>query len=126
MILKWILILFSVINYGFMAFDGSRGLISGDYLRPQSGEYKGRLGPWSGLVEAVGIDPESTLMKCIFLILGLTGIAMTIGFAVNADWSWRGLLLISILSLWYLVPGTILSVFQIILLLLIHKLRSDP
>jgi len=46
-----------------MAFDGTRALIVGDYIRPQTGEYAGQLGPWAKLVRKIGIAPESTFMK---------------------------------------------------------------
>lgn len=115
-ILKWLIIAAATINYGFMTFDGIRALTVGDYIRPKTGEYAGQLGPWSGLVEKVGIDPESTGMKMIFVVYGLMGLAFAIAFAMNASWSWTAMLVVSIGSLWYLMPGTVLSVVQIGLL----------
>lgn len=44
--LKWILIGFAVMNYGFMIYDGTRALVTGDYTRPKSGQYAGQLGTW--------------------------------------------------------------------------------
>ena len=122
-ILKWFVIVSAVMNFGFMTFDGARGLIIGDYIRPTSGEYAGQLGPWSKMVKSIGIDPESTSMKMIFLVWGLSGLAITFCFAVNLGWSWKGMLIINICSLWYLVPGTGLSVLQIILLTIIRFLK---
>ncbi len=34
-ILKWIIITTAIIKFGFMAFDGLRGLTVGDYVRDQ-------------------------------------------------------------------------------------------
>ena len=68
-IIKWVIVVFALINAGYMTFDGARALIVGDYLRPASGEYAGQLGPWSKLVSMIGIDPESTLMKSVFFNL---------------------------------------------------------
>jgi hypothetical protein len=60
----------AIIEAGWMLFDGSRALILGDYVTPTSGPYAGQLGPWTKLVSRVGIEPRSTLMKCIFTIYG--------------------------------------------------------
>lgn len=118
--MKWLVILAATINYGFMTFDGARGLVIGDYIRPSSGEYAGQLGPWSELVEATGLDPVSDSMKLLFLIWGSAGLFVTGCFTKSLPWSRNGMMLMSISSLWYLVPGTILSLLQIILLLLIR------
>ncbi len=121
-ILKWLIIVSATVNFGFMAFDGTRALTAGDYIRPKSGQYAGQLGPWSKVVSSVGIDPESNLMKVLFLVWGLVGLTITICFAFNLDWAWTGLLIFSISALWYLVPGTGLNILQIILLTIIKCL----
>ena len=117
-IIKWVVVLLAVMNFGFMAFDGSRALIKGDYIRPQSGKYAGQLGPWSKIVSRIGINPESTTMKTIFLFWGLAGLVITVCFILNKPGSSNALLGINILSVWYLVPGTVSSVLQIILLII--------
>ncbi|MBI5840539.1 MAG: hypothetical protein HZB19_10590 [Chloroflexi bacterium] len=60
---NWIVVLLIIFNSGWMLFDGTRALVVGDYITPVAGEYAGRLGPWSNLVKAAGIEPRSTLMK---------------------------------------------------------------
>jgi hypothetical protein len=122
-IVKWIIIVSALLNFGYMAFDGTRGLIIGDYIRPKSGQYAGQLGPWSKIVKSVGIDPESAFMKIGFLAWGLIGIIITVCFALNLKWSWQGMLLMNISSLWYLFLGTGLSALQIILLGILKILK---
>ena len=117
--LKWIIIVSATINFGFMAFDGTRALTIGDYVRPKTGQYAGQLGPWSNAAKFVGIDPESTIMKALFVLWGVIGLIVTICFAFDLHWAWTGLLLVSISALWYIVPGTALNVLQIILLIII-------
>ena len=117
-IIKWIIVVLAVLNFGYMLFDGGRALIKGDYIRPTSGEYAGQLGPWSKLVKKIGIDPESTTMKIIFVAWGIFGLLVTVCYVMKLEWAANGLLIINILSLWYLVPGTISSALQIILLLI--------
>ena len=121
-IIKWVVVFLALMNFGFMAFDGSRALVKGDYIRPKSGEYAGQLGPWSKLVSKIGINPESTTMKVIFLIWGLTGLFITVCFILKMSWAVNGLIMINILSLWYLVPGTISSAIQVVLLFIRRSL----
>jgi len=106
-----------------MAFDGTKALVTGDYIRPKSGEYAGQLGPWTKLVEKIGIDPMSILMKSIFLLFGVAGLIITIGFATNADWGWKAMLIFNICCVWNLFLGTTSSMFQVILLLLLRMLK---
>ena len=120
MILRIIIILLSFLNAGYMAFDGARALITGDYIRPENREYAGQLGPWSNLATAIGIDPMSALMKSIFLILGLYGLIAIACFASNVPIGWKLLLAFCIASLWYLTFGTICSILVIVLLIILR------
>ena len=121
-IIKWIVVFLAVMNFGYMIVDGSRALIKGDYIRPGSGEHAGQLGPWSKLVSKIGIDPESTTMKTIFVVWGLTGLFITVCFILKMSWANNALLVINILSLWYLIPGTISSAIQVVFLLIRRSL----
>lgn len=116
-ILKWIVVGLCVLNSGFMLFDGLRALITGDYIRPKTGEYAGKLGPWDKIVTFVGIDPMSGFMKCIFVVFGITGLCIAASFALNYSWSWKAILIYNISASWYLVMGTMNSVIQLILLI---------
>jgi hypothetical protein len=116
--LGWIVLSLAFVEGGWMAFDGGRALVVGDYVTPKTGQYAGQLGPWSRVVSAVGIQPRSTLMKLIFLIFGSIWIAMMVCFALGAGWAWWGMLICAIAGIWYLPFGTLLSLIQIVLLLL--------
>ena len=122
--LRIIIILLALLEAGWMAFDGTRALIVGDYITPSSGEYAGQLGPWSRLVSAVGIPPRSTLMKSIFAVYGFTWLALTAVFAFsNTSWTWYAMFLAALLSLWYLPIGTALGLLQLILLIILRFIR---
>ena len=123
MSLKWLIVLLAFINAGYMAYDGTRALISGDYIRPKTGEYAGQLGPWTKVAEKIGIDPMSTLMKSIFVIFGVTGMFLAVCFALNVPWAWKAMLIFNICSAWNLYFGTASSVVQIILLLILRVLK---
>jgi hypothetical protein len=55
---NWVIVILVIFAAAWMLFDGTRALILGDYVTPKSGEYAGRLGPWSILVKAIGIEPR--------------------------------------------------------------------
>jgi hypothetical protein len=123
MLLRLIIILLSFLNAGYMAFDGGRALIKGDYIRPSDGEYAGQLGPWTNIVSAAGIDPMSSLMKSIFLLFGIYGLISVVVFIFNPRPGRKLLLAFSILTLWNLMFGTLSSIL-VILVLLIQARKS--
>ena len=120
-VLKTALILCVVVEAGWMAFDGGRAIIVGDYVTPRTGQYAGQLGPWSRLVQAVGLQSRGTLMKSIFLVYGVGWLLVGAAYLAGLSWSWWGMLLLAIGALWYLPFGTLLSVIQIILLLVLRS-----
>ena len=67
-------------------------------------------------------------MKSIHLALGLVWLVVIICFALRVPGAWSGMLVCAVLGLWYLPFGTMLSVVQIVLLLVLGscgKLRID-
>ena len=122
-VLKWIAVVLCVVQGGYMLVDGMKALVTGSYITPGSGDHAGQLGPWAGLVGRVGIPPESVGMKLTFVILGLAWLAAAIGLGFEGSWSWIAALIVAITSLWYLVPGTVISVILLILLV-VTPLRS--
>ena len=107
--LRIVVAILALMQGSWMLFDGSRALIVGDYVTPKSGAYAGQLGPWSRLVQSVGIPPRSTAMKVGFVIFGALWITAVIGFATRRRWSRRLLVIVAIASLWYLPVGTVAS-----------------
>lgn len=116
--LAWVVVALALIEGGWLAFDGGRALVVGDFVTPKSGQYAGQLGPWAEVVSAVGIEPRSTLMKSIHLVLGLTWLGVIIRFVQRSSWGWSGMVLCAVLGLWYLPFGTLMSFIQIVLLFL--------
>ena len=116
--LGWVVLVLAFVEGSWLAFDGGRALLVGDYVTPKSGQYAGQLGPWAQVVSAMGIEPRSTLMKSIHLALGFAWLIVMVGFALQLPWAWWGMLTCAVLGLWYLPFGTILSVVQVVLLLL--------
>lgn len=113
---NWVVVALTVFTAGWMLFDGTRALVVGDYVTPASGEYAGQLGPWSKLVQAVGIDPRSTLMKSIFAGYGLIALAVVVCFALGLPWARSGMIIVAILGLWFLPFGTITNLIILAIL----------
>jgi hypothetical protein len=107
----------------FMTFDGSRGLLVGDYLTPQSGRFAGQPGPWSNVVNSVGIPPRSTTMKVIVLVFGLAWLVAAVTFAQRVPGSIALLMFMAVATLWYVPVGTLMSALVLLGLLLLR--RSD-
>jgi hypothetical protein len=116
--IRWVVLALALVEGGWLAFDGGRALVVGDYVTPRSGAHAGQLGPWSRVVSAVGIEPRSTLMKSIHLAIGATWLVVTACFVLRLSWAWSAMLVCAVLGLWYLPFGTLLSLIQIVLLLL--------
>lgn len=121
--LGWIVVALAFTVGGWFAFDGATALITGDYVTPKSGPHAGQLGPWSKVVQAVGIEPCSTLMKVIFLVYGVAWLVLIVCFILHMPWAWWAMLIAAVGALWYLPFGTLLGVIQVILLAL-PALRS--
>lgn len=116
--LGWVVVVLAFIEGGWLAFDGGRALIVGDYVTPRSGQHAGQLGPWAKVVSAVGIEPRSSLMKAVHLVLGFAWVVTIVCFLLRFSWGWTGMVVFAVLGLWYLPFGTLLSLSQIALLLL--------
>lgn len=118
---RWLVVILAGIGAVFMTVDGTRALIVGDYITPQSGEFAGQLGPWAQVVSVVGIDPRSILMKFIFIVYGVARLIITGAYVRRISWSWAAMLVTAILGLWYLPFGTMGALVQIVLLLTLAK-----
>ena len=115
--LRWVTVVLCVVQGGYMVVDGARALLVGSYLTPRSGEHAGELGPWARIVAAVGIRPESTGMKIAFVDLGGLWLVVAAGLALGEGWARIAGIAVAVGTLWYLVPGTVISVVVLVLLL---------
>ncbi len=122
----WLSVLLIASTAGWMIFDGTRALIVGDYITPQTGKFAGQLGPWANLVQAIGIEPHSVWMKLIFIIQGLGILTVVVSYILNKPWAWTSLLIAMLLGLWYLPFGTLVNLLALILLLLTRRKTMSP
>lgn len=122
----WLSLLLIASSASWMVFDGTRALILGDYVTPQTGEYAGQLGPWANLVQAIGIEPRSIWMKLIFVIQGSTTLTIVVCYLLNKSWARMALLIAMLLGLWYLPIGTLVNLIAFIFLLLTRRKDMPP
>ena len=112
----WVVVGLVILNAGWMTFDGARALLVGDYVTPKTGRHAGQLGPWSKVVQAVGIQPRSTLMKWIFVVYGTGYLLAMLAFILKVPCAWWGVLVAAVLGLWYLPFGTLINLVVIVLI----------
>lgn len=119
--LRWAVVLLAMLVGGWMAFDGLRALILGDYVTAAQGPYAGQLGPWAALLGALGIDPRSLAVKLLLAGLGITWLASALGHAAGLRWAAWALLICAACCLWYLPFGTLAGLADIVLLLVLLR-----
>ncbi len=118
---KWLALVLTFLRSAWMTFDGVRALTIGDYVTPQEGPYAGQLGPWSHVVDAIGIPPRSLTMKWIFVALGLLGLMAAVVALAGVRGGWASIVALAVATLWYLPIGTTCSVLVILSLALRHR-----
>jgi hypothetical protein len=99
----------ALVNGGYMTVDSIHRFVFGDLIR-----IGGQLGPWSGIVSAVGIDPLA--MGPVFLVLGVAYLVSGVTLVRGHPWGRPLVTIMAAATSWYLVFGTISSVFQLTLL----------
>ena len=119
--MKWVVVALAVLAGGWMVFDGVRALVVGDYVR-----IGGELGPWTSVVEAVGIDPAGTPMKVFLVVYGSAWLVAAQLYAWGAPYARAAMVAFAACSLWYLVAGTVSGLVQLGLLTLGHRRRPVP
>ena len=110
----------ALLQGGWFVADGSRALIAGDYVTPDSGARAGQLGPWARIVSAAGFEPRSIFIKSLHVTLGIAWLLALAVFAVRPTFGWWALLSCAAGTLWYVPIGTIVGAIVIVLLLTPH------
>jgi hypothetical protein len=110
----WTVRLYLVLSWvmgWWMALDGLHERLWGDYVR-----LNGQLGPWAGLAQAVGVEPQRLGMT--FVALGLALIGASFGVTFRRRWGYNAALATAAISLLYLGLGTPIALACLVLLLL--------
>ncbi|MGZ8541636.1 MAG: hypothetical protein ACXWV6_13360 [Chitinophagaceae bacterium] len=107
--MKTILLILGFINGGYMLLDGIFVMLKGKYIGPD------KPGPWADLFYKLNINVFK--LGPLFILFGITWIAFLIGLLTSQSWTYLLGLIISIMTLWYLPVGTLLSVIILVVLL---------
>ena len=113
MVPKIITSLIAMVVGGWMIFDGIHVLSTGKYFGPE------KPGPWSDVVASIGLDPFR--FGILFIVLGLLWLLFLTAMLLHQPWAWYAALVTTILTLWYLPVGTVLSLVYIVLLLVFRS-----
>jgi hypothetical protein len=106
--MKIIITILSLLNGGYMLIDGVFVMFKGKYIGPE------KPGPWANLFYKFNIDVFK--LGPLFIVFGLAWLAFVYGLHTNQTWTYIFGLVISILSLWYLPVGTVISIAVILIL----------
>ena len=112
----YLIALLVLINAGYMAFDGIHAFATGDYVTPKSGPRAGQLGPWSKVIQAIGLDPRSNLVMSLLVFQGVVTLALLVCYLFRLPWAPNALKVAAIAGLWYLPVGTVINVLVLVLL----------
>jgi len=93
----------------WLVFDSARKLLTGYY----TGEQSIGLGPWATIVSALGIRPGD--MAFPFLFLGIIWIVNGIIVLLGANTRYERTIAISMVALFYALPGTLIGILNIVL-----------
>lgn len=122
--MRYVISALAVLQGGYMLIDGLRALVTGEYITPSSGAYAGQVGPWASVVRAVGLSPDMVAMKVVFIVLGLAWLVTAVGVAIPASWAWTATMILAVASLWYAIPGTVISL-AILAMLWLPSVRQE-
>ena len=99
----------SFILGAWLIFDSTRKLLTGYY----TGEQTIGLGPWATIVSALGVRPAD--MAFPFVFLGIIWIVNGVIVLLGANTRYERTIAISVVTLFYAIPGTLVGVLNIVL-----------
>lgn len=108
--MKNVIIALGLLNGIYMIVDGVFVMVKGKYIGPE------RPGPWAIGFEKLGFDVFR--LGPMFIMFGVAWIAFVVSFSMEKPIAVYIGLLLSILTLWYLPFGTVISIAVMILLIL--------
>lgn len=106
--MKLLVTLLAFINGGFMLLDGIFVLLKGKYIGPE------KPGPWANLFYKLQVDVFK--LGPLFIIYGIVWLIFIAGLWTQQSWAYTLGLAISILTLWYLPVGALLSIIVAVIL----------
>ena len=107
--MKYLVIVLSLINGLWMLIDGIYVMANGKYIGPE------KPGPWASLIGLTGVDVFK--LGPVFVLFGIAWVVFGAAVFSNAGWAKNFGIALSLLTLWYLPFGTMISVIVLVGLL---------
>jgi len=107
--MKILITILGLLNGGYMLLDGIFVILKGKYIGPP------KPGPWANLFYKLNVDVFK--LGPLFIVFGLLWLVFLFGLWTNQSWAYIFGLTISVLTLWYLPVGTIVSIIILVLLM---------
>lgn len=111
--MKYVVVTLSLINGLWMLIDGVYVTMNGKYIGPENP------GPWASLLGLAGVNVFK--LGPLFIAFGLAWLVFVAGFLADAGWARTFGIVLSILTLWYVPFGTLVSVIVLIVLVFFLK-----
>ena len=100
--MKYLVIALASIQGLWMIIDGIYVIANGKYLGPE------KPGPWASLIGLTGVDVFK--FGPMFVLFGVAWLAFVGAFFTEATWARTFGIALSVLTLWYLPVGTLISI----------------
>ena len=107
--MKLVIVVLGFLNGGYMLLDGIYVMLKGKYIGPP------KPGPWANLFYKLNVDVFK--LGPLFIVFGIIWLFFLYSLWTSQSWTYLLGLIISILTLWYLPVGTIVSLIIMLLLL---------
>jgi hypothetical protein len=107
--MKILITILGLLNGAYMLLDGTYVILKGKYIGPP------KPGPWANLFYKLNVDVFK--LGPLFMVFGLLWLVFLFGLWTNQSWMYLLGITISVLTLWYLPIGTIVSLIILVLLL---------
>ncbi|HRC33290.1 MAG TPA: hypothetical protein PK736_07585 [Bacteroidia bacterium] len=111
--MKIFISLLSLLNGGYMLIDGLYVIVNGKYIGPQ------KPGPWANLFYKLNIDVYK--LGPMFILFGIAWFAFLFALWTNNTKAYIMGMAISVLTLWYLPVGTVISIIVMALIFFMLK-----
>lgn len=108
--MKIVVTILALLNGGYMLADGIFVLLRGKYIGPD------KPGPWANIFYRINVDVFK--LGPLFVVFGIAWLLFIVGLWNSQSWTYPLGIAISILTLWYLPAGTVLSIAVLLILLL--------
>lgn len=107
--MKAIITLLALLNGIYMLTDGIFVTVKGKYIGPE------KPGPWAALFYKMNFDVFK--LGWLFILHGITWLIWVYALSTNKEWAYPLGLIISLLTMWYLPFGTLISIIVLTTLL---------